>query len=197
MLGGQKMTDALVTLKTKDKGISETTPLVNIIKSYPDALEILTKNGFFQQTLEDVRKAIKLSDTDFESVLSELKDLTQPVRVTPGAVKKVLEIMKEEGKTGHGLRVRAVPGGMGGIQYDFAFEKKAEKGDLTLEYGELKVFLDQMSLNVMEGSKIDFLDGPEGSGFKVDNPNAKAMSSSGGGGGGGCGSGGGGGGCCG
>ena len=106
--------------------------------------------------------------------------------------------MKEEGKDGYGLRVKAVPGGMGAVQYDFGFEEKAEKDDTTITSGKLKIFIDTMTLNIMEGSKIDFVEGPSGGGFKVDNPNAPEAAPAGGGGGGGCGSGGGGGGgCCG
>jgi len=44
----------------------------------------------------------------------------------------------------------------------------------VLEFGDLKVFVDPASAPLLDGVTVDFLDSMEGSGFKFDNPNAKA-----------------------
>jgi len=183
---------------TVKESISPNLSLSKLLRSYPEALDVLTKYGLLHESLQDAAKSKSMPDAPFKKLLSELEEFSKPIKVTPLAREKILEIMKEEKKEGHALRVRAVPGGMGGVQYEFAFEKKAEKDDTTLDLGELKLFIDSISMNVMEGSKIDYVEGAHGAGFKVDNPNASAGGggggccssgggSSGGGGGGGCG----------
>ena len=55
-----------------------------------------------------------------------------------------------------------------------ALEEASKGDDLILEIGALKVFVDPASAPLLEGVTVDFLDGMDGSGFKFENPNAKA-----------------------
>ncbi len=91
--------------------------------------------------------------------------------ITPKAVSKVKEIMKSEGKESSGLRVKLIPGGCAGFMYDFLIEAKADKGDKVIEKDGLKVFIDEDSLQFMEGAVIDYIEGLKETGFKVNNPN--------------------------
>ena len=97
--------------------------------------------------------------------------IENPIDFTPKALSKVKELMKNEGKEGHGLRIRLVPGGCAGFQYDFAIEKDASDGDKVIKNDGLRVFVDETSLQFMEGSTVDYIETLHEAGFRVNNPN--------------------------
>jgi len=47
-----------------------------------------------------------------------------------------------------------------------------EEGDEVFEQGDLKIYVDSLSLNYMAGSSVDYVDDVLGGGFKIENPNA-------------------------
>jgi iron-sulfur cluster insertion protein len=94
--------------------------------------------------------------------------------VTEKAKKKVAEILAEEGKPGHGLRVAVRGGGCSGFQYGLDFAESAGESDQIIDVGPFKVFIDPISSQYLQGATLDFLDGLSGTGFKISNPNAKS-----------------------
>ena len=72
-----------------------------------------------------------------------------------------------------GLRVGVRGGGCSGFQYALAFDEQREN-DLVFEDKGIRLLVDTQSLPYVEGSTIDFVDGLQGAGFKVDNPNVIA-----------------------
>ena len=95
------------------------------------------------------------------------------LEVTPVAVNKVKEIMAQQNPQPLGLRVAVVGGGCSGFSYQMNFENQINPIDKTFEFDGLKVIVDQASWMFLKGTKLDFVDSLEGSGFKFDNPNAK------------------------
>jgi iron-sulfur cluster assembly accessory protein len=93
--------------------------------------------------------------------------------VTAGAITKVKEIMAQQNPQPVGLRVAVVGGGCSGFSYQMNFETQINPIDKTFEFDGLKVIVDQASWMFLKGTKLDFVDSLEGSGFKFDNPNAK------------------------
>jgi iron-sulfur cluster assembly protein len=71
-----------------------------------------------------------------------------------------------------GLRILVMGGGCSGMQYGMALEAEPKSNDVVLEFGEVTVFADRMSAQLLAGTTVAFLDGVESSGFKIDNPNA-------------------------
>src|SRR3989338_5994169 len=107
----------------------------------------------------------------------EHKEFTVPkdgtiVTLTPNAASKVKEFMAAEKKAGYGLRIMVVPGGCAGYQYGMDFEKESGKDDIVFEQHAVKLFIDKKSASHLVGTTIDFVDNLQGSGFKIDNPNA-------------------------
>jgi iron-sulfur cluster assembly accessory protein len=92
--------------------------------------------------------------------------------LTAAAIGKVKEIMTERGEEG-GLRIAVVGGGCSGFQYQMSLETEANADDKVVEQDGLKVFIDARSLLYLDGTKIDYIDGENGSGFKFDNPNSQ------------------------
>ena len=96
-----------------------------------------------------------------------------PIELTPRAVEKVKEILAQQQPQPKGLRVSVVGGGCSGFSYQMNFENESSGIDKTFEFDGLKVFVDQASLIYLDGTKIDFVENLEASGFKFDNPNVK------------------------
>jgi iron-sulfur cluster assembly protein len=72
-----------------------------------------------------------------------------------------------------GLRVGVRGGGCSGFQYALAFDEE-RPGDRVFEDHGIRLLVDPQSLPYVKGSTIDFVDGLQGAGFKVDNPNVIA-----------------------
>jgi iron-sulfur cluster assembly accessory protein len=92
--------------------------------------------------------------------------------MTEAAVDKVREIMAERGEEG-GLRIAVIGGGCSGFQYQMSLDSEPSPDDKVLEQGGLKVFIDSQSFLYLQGAKVDYVNGLQGSGFKFDNPNAR------------------------
>lgn len=110
------------------------------------------------------------------------------IEVTAVAAEKLSDILKEQGEGEALLRMMVVPGPNGGYQYMLGLEKEAKEDDYIIETDTVQVLVDQESAPLIEGAKIDYIDGLMRSGFVISNPNFQ-------GGGGGCACGGGGCGC--
>jgi iron-sulfur cluster assembly accessory protein len=132
---------------------------------------------------------------------------TQIIEVTDLAAEKLEEVLNEQGEDGSLLRVMVMPGEQGGFQYMLGVEKDAKDDDIMIDAGNIRVVVDPESAPMVEGAKIDYIDGLMRSGFVISNPNLQGGDGGGGcacggggcggGGGGGCGGGGGGGCACG
>jgi iron-sulfur cluster assembly protein len=72
-----------------------------------------------------------------------------------------------------GLRVAVRGGGCSGFQYALAFDEEREDDNVFEDKG-VRLLVDKASLPYVNGSVIDFVDGLQGAGFKVDNPNVVA-----------------------
>lgn len=95
------------------------------------------------------------------------------IHLTETAVAKVKELMAREKKEGQGFKVAVIPGGCSGFEYDLNFTEKADEGDHIFEHNGLRVFIDPLSLEMLNGTTIDYVDSLHGSGFKIENPNAQ------------------------
>jgi iron-sulfur cluster insertion protein len=96
------------------------------------------------------------------------------MHVTSLAVDKVRDILKAQGLEELGLRVMVVGGGCSGFTYDMDFEDKINPGDWELEFEGLSVVVDPMSYAYLDGTKIDYIESFQFSGFHFENPNAKS-----------------------
>ena len=93
--------------------------------------------------------------------------------LTPLAAEKVRELMAEEpdGDT-LVLRVAIQGGGCSGFHYGLGFDTQPAEGDHALELEGVSVVVDPFSAPYLQGATIDYLNGLQESGFKIENPNA-------------------------
>jgi iron-sulfur cluster insertion protein len=94
------------------------------------------------------------------------------VMITTTAEQKIRELMQEEKDT-VGLRIYVRGGGCHGYQYGMSFESKMSDDDTVIEKGDVKVIMDSQSAPLLSGAEVDYVDGLQGSGFAIKNPQAK------------------------
>ena len=100
------------------------------------------------------------------------REETTLVTLTEGAAAKISRLMAEEpAGEAEVLRVAIQGGGCSGFEYALGFDRGAQAGDHELEFHGVRVVVDPFSAPYLQGSTIDFLEGLQESGFKIDNPN--------------------------
>jgi iron-sulfur cluster assembly protein len=96
------------------------------------------------------------------------------VTLTDKAAEKVKELLNGQGSDpAAGLRVAIRGGGCSGFQYALAFDEERE-GDQVFEHNDIKLLIDSQSLGFVDGSQVDYVEGLQGAGFAVNNPNVVA-----------------------
>ena len=93
--------------------------------------------------------------------------------LSPAAAKRIQAIGAKEGRALM-LRVAVEGGGCSGFQYQFDLVDHANDDDLRIERDGAAALIDEMSLVLLKGSEIDFIDELAGAEFKIRNPNAKS-----------------------
>jgi iron-sulfur cluster assembly protein len=97
------------------------------------------------------------------------------ITLSDKGAEKVQEFLSSQAAVAEtaGLRVGVRGGGCSGFQYALAFDDQRD-GDTVFEDKGIRLLVDTQSLPYVSGSTIDFVDGLQGAGFKVDNPNVIA-----------------------
>jgi len=114
----------------------------------------------------------KLRIRPYIETMSDIATET-PVTLSASAAAQINAIMKKMGKQDY-LRVAVEGGGCSGFSYKFDFADKANADDLVVKRDGATVVIDEMSLEFLAGSEIDYANELIGSAFKIVNPNATA-----------------------
>ena len=98
--------------------------------------------------------------------------MTSPdIALTPSAAARVAAIAAKQGKPAI-LRLAVDGGGCSGFQYRFGFADVAESDDTVAETDGVRLVVDSISLDLVRGCAVDYVESLGGAAFKVDNPNA-------------------------
>ena len=92
--------------------------------------------------------------------------------VTPGAVARISELKEMEGNDALMLRVTISGGGCSGFQYGFSLDDRHCDDDVVFAEGSIQVVVDEVSLGLLAGAQVDYVEDLVGSFFSVSNPNA-------------------------
>lgn len=98
---------------------------------------------------------------------------TEPVTLSRAAAARLRVLSQAEGRPLM-LRVAVDGGGCSGFQYAFDLVEAAEPDDIRVEYAGQAAVIDPVSLPLLAGSEIDFVDELIGAQFRVHNPQAKS-----------------------
>jgi iron-sulfur cluster assembly accessory protein len=103
-----------------------------------------------------------------------MTETLQPIKLTDKAANKIKELLGEqENGSEQALRVAVRGGGCSGFQYALAFDAPKEDDHRFDEHG-VSVVVDKTSMQFVFGSEVDWVDGLQGAGFAVNNPNVEA-----------------------
>lgn len=91
----------------------------------------------------------------------------------PNAAKRVQVIADKLGKDAV-LRLAVDGGGCSGFQYRFGLAETVEADDTIAETDGVRLVVDEISLDLVRGSAVDYIDSLGGSSFQVTNPNAQS-----------------------
>jgi iron-sulfur cluster assembly accessory protein len=108
-----------------------------------------------------------------ETLVVHSKSKRPPVTLTDSAAKRLLKLSAQEGRPVM-LRVAIEGGGCSGFQYQFDLVEHAQPDDLKIERDGAAALVDEVSLELLTGSEIDFVDELASAQFRVRNPNAKS-----------------------
>lgn len=172
--------------------ISHTMTIEEILTSYPSRAQKLAQelmNAGLQvtgcgaptyETLEAAMLALGRSPEEIEErvealnqILEEEVDLST-ITLTPRAAQKYLKILEEDGRPGWGLRLGEVPAGCSGFEYLLDYSEKSTPDDEVFESQGIEIHVSRKILSRMIGTEIDYVDGLNGSGFKISNPNVRS-----------------------
>jgi iron-sulfur cluster insertion protein len=96
-----------------------------------------------------------------------------PISMTANAARRVAAIAFKLGKPPI-LRLSVEGGGCSGFQYKFGMAETVEADDIRAEGEGASLVVDPISLDLVRGSAIDFVESLGGKSFQVTNPNAQA-----------------------
>jgi iron-sulfur cluster assembly accessory protein len=98
----------------------------------------------------------------------------EPITLSDRAAEKVKELLDEQSNgSEQALRVAVRGGGCSGFQYALAFDAPKQDDHRFTEKG-VSVVVDKTSMQFVFGSQVDWVDGLQGAGFSVNNPNVVA-----------------------
>ncbi|MBS3050881.1 MAG: iron-sulfur cluster assembly accessory protein [Candidatus Aenigmarchaeota archaeon] len=182
-------------METQTQSITKDMTMGEIIEKFPFASEVMLSYGLHcvgchvnpYESLENGALGHGMSDEEVNSMLQELNDLVKThagkaealpkdakITITEFAARKINEIMKTQHKDGYGLRVEVARGGCAGYTYNMDFEKTHSDDDFVFEEHGVRMFVTPKSMEFLNGTQIDYTEGLQGAGFKLNNPNVKS-----------------------
>jgi iron-sulfur cluster assembly accessory protein len=99
--------------------------------------------------------------------------MDNPVTLSSSAAARVAFIAGKQGKPAI-LRLAVEGGGCSGFQYRFGLADAPEPDDLLAETDGVRLVVDPVSLDLVAGCVVDYVESLGGAAFKVENPNASA-----------------------
>lgn len=100
---------------------------------------------------------------------------TKPFGLTESAAVQISKLLLMEGEPEKKfMRVAVEGGGCSGFQYIFKFDTERNNDDLVFEKNGVEVVVDEISLELVTGGRLDYVEELIGSYFQIANPNASS-----------------------
>ncbi|VWX53712.1 iron-sulfur cluster assembly accessory protein [Novosphingobium sp. 9U] len=96
-----------------------------------------------------------------------------PVTLSPSAAARVAAIASKQGKPAI-LRLSVEGGGCSGFQYKFGLAEGQEPADTVTETDGVRLVVDDVSIDLVAGCVVDYVESLGGAAFRVENPQASA-----------------------
>jgi iron-sulfur cluster assembly protein len=176
---------------TKKTGVSRDMTIEEILSSFPHKNQKLSQEitnaglhcvgcqAATWETLEAGMLGHGFSEEEIDHLVKRLNEIiSEPINLetialTKRAADKYRQILAEEGKEGWGLRFGDKAAGCSGFEYVLDYSEKAKADDQVFTSYGIEIHINRQMVARLMGSEIDYVDGLNGSGFKVSNPNVK------------------------
>ncbi len=96
------------------------------------------------------------------------------INLTESAATKIKSLLESEENKGLKLRIFVSGGGCSGFEYGFTFDDEIKDNDTIVENFGVGLLVDQMSMDMLKGSEVDYQTSLQGESFVIKNPNAGA-----------------------
>jgi iron-sulfur cluster assembly accessory protein len=96
------------------------------------------------------------------------------ITLTDAAITKLADVLKNTPQYAF-VRIGVHGGGCSGFEYSMSLIDEYEPDWELIEYGDVKVVVDPMSLMYLEDVTVDYIESLESSGFKFTNPNVRSQ----------------------
>lgn len=175
----------------KPNKFSKSDIVSEVITKYPGAVEVLLSFGLncvgcslsTADSIEVGARSHGMGDDQIKDIMKALNEgaakyakemmCVNGIFMSPMAEKAILNVASEEKKNGQPLRVEVQGDCCQDRQYLLDFDKQ-KADDVIYEFPKVKIIASPINAEKFKGSTIDFLDGPMGTGFKIDNPKANS-----------------------
>jgi len=94
------------------------------------------------------------------------------ITVTASAAKRIAFLREQEEVGEANLRIAVSGGGCSGFQYGLSFDDQTNPDDRVFERDGIGVVVDEVSLDLLAGAEVDFVEDLMGAAFRINNPNA-------------------------
>src|SRR5881275_434153 len=103
-----------------------------------------------------------------------MSDVTSERRITisDSAARRITALKAQEAAEGAFLRIAVSGGGCSGFQYGLSFDEETSPDAAVFAHGGIRVVVDDVSLELLNGSEVDFVEDLMGASFQIKNPNA-------------------------
>jgi iron-sulfur cluster insertion protein len=94
------------------------------------------------------------------------------ITVTESAAKRIAFLREQEQVGDANLRIAVSGGGCSGFQYGMSFDDQTNPDDRIFERDGIGIVIDDVSLDLLNGAEVDFVEDLMGAAFRINNPNA-------------------------
>jgi iron-sulfur cluster insertion protein len=94
------------------------------------------------------------------------------INLTENAARRIAMLMAQEKADNAFLRIAVSGGGCSGFQYGLSFDDQRNEDDFVFERNGVGIVVDDVSLGLLNGAEVDFVEDLMGASFQIHNPNA-------------------------
>src|SRR5689334_10795751 len=94
------------------------------------------------------------------------------IQVSESAARRIAVLKQQEEAQDAFLRIAVSGGGCSGFQYGLSFDEQRNEDDFVFEQNGVGVVIDEVSLGLLNGAEVDFVEDLMGASFQIRNPNA-------------------------
>ncbi len=110
------------------------------------------------------------ADTDTGTIADATSD--RLIVISDSAARRIAVLKRQEEAEGAFLRIAVSGGGCSGFQYGLSFDDQKNPDDFVFEKEGIAIVVDDVSLDLLQGAEVDFVEDLMGASFQIKNPNA-------------------------